>query len=55
LFHIPAQPQLAVASAEQPPAMLPETGSSLPLAGRLGILAIGLSIMLGAARRVYAL
>lgn len=55
LFHPSSQPQLTLASTEQPPAMLPETGSSLPLAGLLGILAIGMSMMLGAARRVYAL
>ncbi len=40
LFLAPSQPQAILASAEQPADLLPETGSSLPLMGLLGALAI---------------
>jgi sortase A len=53
LFAVPKfEPTLA--SAEQPEAMLPETGSSLPLIGLLGTLAIATAVSLGVVRRNYA-
>ena len=55
LFLTPSEPNVTLASAEQPAETLPETASPLPLMALLGILAIGMSMMLGAARRVYAL
>jgi hypothetical protein len=55
LFLIPSEPRVTLASAEQPAGMLPETGSSLPLIGLLGIVAIGISVAVGTARRGYAL
>jgi sortase A len=51
LFLAPAQPQVTLASAEQPAKMLPETGSSLPLVGLMGALAIAMSFGLWAVRR----
>jgi hypothetical protein len=62
---IPATPQQAgvllilrptpapeiLASAEQPPATLPKTGTLLPLAGLLGALAVAMSLGLGTVRR----
>lgn len=53
LFAVP-QPQPTLAGAEQPEAMLPETGSSLPLIGLLGTLAIATAVSLGLVRRNYA-
>jgi len=51
LFLAPTQPQVTLASAEQPAEMLPETGSSLPLVGLMGTLAIAMSLGLWAVRR----
>jgi sortase A len=51
LFLTPSEPQVTLASAEQPAEMLPETGSSLPLAGLMGTLAIAMSLGLWAVRR----
>ena len=51
LFLAPMQPQVTLASAEQPGEMLPETGSSLPLMGLMGTLAIAMSLGLWAVRR----
>ena len=51
LFLAPTQPQVTLASAEQPAEMLPETGSSLPLVGLMGTLAIAMSLGLWALRR----
>lgn len=42
---------LAVASAEEPAAVLPETASSLPLVGLLGGLGIAASVGIGVARK----
>lgn len=55
LFETPSEPQVTLAKAEKPAEMLPETGSSLPLIGLLGILAICMSLGLGVARRGCAL
>jgi hypothetical protein len=55
LFLAPSQPQVTLASAEQPADMLPETGSSLPLMGLLGTLAIAMSFGLRAVRRTRAI
>jgi len=52
LLFVPRAQQLA--SAEPPADMLPETGSSLPLIGLLGTLAIATSLSLYVARRSYA-
>lgn len=54
LFLVPQQ-QVTLASAGQPSLVLPETGSSLPLMGLLGTLAIAMSAAIGVARRGYAL
>ncbi len=51
LFLPPSQPQVTLASAEQPAEMLPETGSSLPLVGLIGTLAIAMSLGLWSIRR----
>ena len=51
LFLAPTQPQVTLASAEQPAEMLPETGSSLPLVGLIGTLAVAMSLGLWAVRR----
>ena len=51
LFLTPSQPQVTLASAEQPADMLPETGSSLPLVGLMGTLASAMSLGLWAVRR----
>jgi hypothetical protein len=51
LFLAPTQPQVALARAEQPAEMLPETGSSLPLVGLMGSLAIAMSLGPWAVRR----
>jgi sortase A len=51
LFLAPTQPQVTLASAEQPADMLPETGSPLPLVGLMGTLAIAMSLGLWAVRR----
>jgi hypothetical protein len=51
LFLAPAQPEVSLASAEQPAGMLPATGSSLPLIGLLGTLGIAMSLGLWAVRR----
>jgi hypothetical protein len=55
LFLVPSEPNVTIASAEEPAETLPETASPLPLIALLGILAIGMFVLLGAARRVYAL
>jgi sortase A len=55
LLFLPVQhPEPTLASAEQPAEMLPETGSSLPLIGLLGTLAIGMFIAIRVARRGFA-
>jgi len=54
LFFTPSQPQVTLASAEQPADLLPATGSSLPLIGLLGTLVIAMSVGLGIARRRVA-
>ena len=54
LFLTPSQPQVTLASAEQPADMLPETGSSLPLIGLWGTLVIAMSVALGISRRTFA-
>jgi LPXTG-motif cell wall-anchored protein len=46
----PARPTVAEAVAEALPASLPETGSSLPLVGLLGVLALGSFVGLRAIR-----
>ena len=51
LFLAPSSLQPTLASAEQPADMLPETGTSLPLMGLLGTLAIAMSLGLWAVRR----
>ena len=51
LFLIPREPQVTLASAEQPAELLPETGSSLPLVGLVGTLGIAMSLGLWAVRR----
>ena len=51
LFLTPRQPQVTLASAEQPAEMLPKTGSSLPLVGLMGTLAIAMSLGLWTIRR----
>jgi LPXTG-motif cell wall-anchored protein len=51
LFLAPSHPYPTLASAEQPADMLPETGTSLPLIGLLGTLAIAMSLGLWAVRR----
>jgi hypothetical protein len=51
LFFTPSEPQVTLASAEQPADMLPETGSPLPLVGLMGTLAIAMSLGLWAVRR----
>jgi len=51
LFLTPSRPQVTLASAEQPAEMLPETGSSLPLMGLMGTLAMAMSLGLRAVRR----
>jgi len=53
LFTVP-RPEPTLASAQQPEAVLPETGSSLPLIGLLGTLATGTAVSLGVARRSFA-
>ncbi len=53
LFLTPSQPQVTLASAEQPADTLPETGSSLPLIGLLGTLALAMSVALGISRGRY--
>jgi sortase A len=56
LLFFPVQhPEPTLASAEQPAGMLPETGSSLPLIGLLGSLAIGTFIAIRVTRRGFAL
>jgi sortase A len=44
LFLTPGQPQVTLASAEEPADVLPKTGSLLPWAGLLGLLALGTSL-----------
>ncbi len=51
----PLQAATTVASVEQPPSTLPETGSSLPLVGILGALGIASSAGLAFARKRAAL
>ena len=51
LFLAPQQPQVTLASAEQPAETLPETGSPLPLLGLMGGLAIATSLGLRAVRQ----
>jgi sortase A len=51
LFVTPTPAPVTVAGAEQPAALLPETGSSLPLLGLLGTLAIVTSLGLRAVRQ----
>lgn len=46
-----AQPPTTIASVETPPAVLPETASTLPLMGMLGALSLASSVGLGFARR----
>jgi LPXTG-motif cell wall-anchored protein len=55
LFFAPTQPQVTLASAEQPAEMLPETGSPLPLVGLMGILAIAMSLGLWVVRRTHTI
>jgi sortase A len=55
LFLTPSQPQVTLASAEQPADMLPETGSSLPLVGLMGTLASAMSLGLWAVRRTHTI
>ncbi len=55
LFLTPSQPQVTLASAEQPAEILPETGSSLPLVGLMGTLAIAMSLGLWAVRRTHTI
>ncbi len=55
LFLTPSQPQVTLASAEQPADRLPETGSSLPLVGLMGSLAIAMSLGLWAVRRAHTI
>jgi sortase A len=55
LFLAPPQPQVTLASAEQAAEVLPETGSSLPLLGLLGTLAIVLSLGLRAVRQTRSI
>jgi sortase A len=55
LFLAPSQPQVRLASAEEPVDMLPETGSSLPLVGLMGALAIATSLGLWAVRRTLTI
>ena len=43
-----------VASVEQPPAVLPQTASPLPLAGAIGAFSVALGLSLGAIRRGMA-
>jgi sortase A len=50
LFLTPSQPQVTLASAEQPADMLPETGSPLPLVGLMGALGIAMALGLRAVR-----
>ena len=50
IFRPTLTPEI-LASAEQPPAMLPKTGTLLPLAGLLGALAVAMSLGLGTIRR----
>src|ERR1700733_3222482 len=52
LFLTPSRPQVTLASAEKPAETLPETGSSLPLMGLLGTLAITMLLGLRAVRRI---
>jgi hypothetical protein len=47
LFLAPAQPEVTLASAEEPGDVLPKTGTLLPWAGLLGVLALGTSLALG--------
>lgn len=51
LFSPPAPAPVLTASAEEPAATLPQTGSLLPLLGVLGALAISMSLGLGLVRR----
>lgn len=51
LFLTPSQPEVTLASAEQPAVLLPDTGSSLPLVGLTGALALAMSLGLWAVRR----
>jgi sortase A len=53
LFAAPSQPEVTLASADELPERLPETGSSLPWLGLLGTLAIAASLAMGVARRSY--
>lgn len=55
LFLTPREPQVTLASAEQPAEILPETGSSLPLVGLMGTLAIAMSLGLWAVRRTHTI
>jgi sortase A len=56
LLFLPMQhPESTLATAEQPADTLPETGSSLPLIGLLGTLAVGMSVAIRFGRRGFAL
>jgi hypothetical protein len=46
-------PAPVTVATEEAPATLPKTGSSLPLVGLLGALAIGMSLGLGAVRKAF--
>jgi len=54
LFLAPPQPQVTLASAEEPADTLPETGTVLPLVGLIGALAVAVSLGLRTARRSLA-
>lgn len=54
-LNTPAAVSTAVASADHPPAVLPETASSLPFTGLLGLLSIASAAGLGIVRRRTAL
>ena len=54
LFLAPTQPQLTLASADEPAGVLPATGTLLPWAGLLGVLALGASFGLRTFRHAFA-
>jgi hypothetical protein len=53
VMPMPAAP-MTMASAEQPPQKLPKTGTSLPLIGLLGALAVAMSVGMRSIRRLRA-
>ena len=52
LFLAPTQPQVTLASAEEPAAVLPKTGTLLPWIGLLGLSVLGISLGLRTVRQV---